>query len=262
MIIQYQRSVFVALWLLLLVTLEQVASFTSFATNRIEHSSRTSILKHQYVVVHDHPLSLPITRFAKVQYEPSIRSTTQLSMLSIKNVIATVLHHDPDDHHVMMAGSIWPILQKLFTAPMKFRLILHNIVSITEWQECILLPMLAFGITPLAKLYYRASCPKDRPMEEMKRFGIVAFLDQISKVALSVYVMDVISITLTTIGFTFAKQWRIAEVYAKFACTCCPKMAVLCMHLLMYNVISMSFLFLLPIQTLFMPCNDSYCTRS
>jgi hypothetical protein len=30
--------------------------------------------------------------------------------------------------------------------------------------------------------------------------------------------MDVISITLTTIGFTYAKEWRIAEVYAKFAC--------------------------------------------
>ena len=48
--------------------------------------------------------------------------------------------------------------------------------------------------------------------------GAVAVIDQISKVALSVYAMDVISITLTTMGFAFAKQWRIAEVCAKLAC--------------------------------------------
>ena len=53
----------------------------------------------------------------------------------------------------------------------------------------------------------------------MKRFGFVAFVDQISKVAVSVYVMDILSITLTTIGFRFPKMWKISEIYAKFACT-------------------------------------------
>jgi hypothetical protein len=108
----------------------------------------------------------------------------------------------------------------LITAPMKFRLIWHNIVSITEWQECILFPLLAFALMPVAKLYYKTIQHRHtRTMEGMKRFGVIAFIEQISKVALSVYLMDVISITLTSIGFTFAKEWKIAEVYAKFACT-------------------------------------------
>ena len=216
------RAASVAFGLFLCASLERVTAFTPFTPSILEHSSK-SYLINQHAIIHRYPVLLPTTgtsgRFSNVASEHPNQSMTQLSLFSIKNVIATALHHDPDDHHVMMAGSIWPILQKLFTAPIKLRLILHNIVSITEWQECVLLPLLAFGITPLAKLYYRASCANDRPMEHMKRFGMIAFIDQISKVALSVYVMDVISITLTTIGFTFAKEWRIAEVYAKFACT-------------------------------------------
>jgi hypothetical protein len=154
----------------------------------------------------------------KVSYQ---QVSTQRSLLSFQNVIATVLHHNPDDHHVAMAGTIWPIIHKLLTAPTKFRSIWHNIVSITEWQECILFPLLAFGLMPIAKLYYKTMIRKshNRPMENMKRFGVIAFIDQISKVALSVFAMDVVSITLTTIGFGFAKEWRIAEVYAKLACT-------------------------------------------
>lgn len=212
----HRRSVSYAVcWInmLLCVSINQVASFVPLTTNIFENK-RISSLNNRFDRINANPMNqLPTSTSI-----PS--STTQMSMFSIKNVIATALHHDPDDHHVMMAGSIWPILQKLFTAPMKFRLIIHNIVSITEWQECILLPLLAFGITPLAKLYYRSFCEKQRPMHVMKRFGIVAFIEEISKVALSVYVMDVISITLTTIGFTFAKEWRIAEVYAKLACKC------------------------------------------
>lgn len=60
----------------------------------------------------------------------------------------------------------------------------------------------------------------DEMYRTKKRFGVVAFVDQMAKVALSVYAVDVLSITLTTLGFAFCKQWRISEVYAKFACTC------------------------------------------
>jgi ribosomal protein S3AE len=54
----------------------------------------------------------------KVSYQ---QVSTQRSLLSFQNVIATVLHHNPDDHHVAMAGTIWPIIHKLLTAPTKFR---------------------------------------------------------------------------------------------------------------------------------------------
>ena len=201
-------SVTTWIFILLCMSIQQATSFAPYPPNIVEYKRNINLHQNQYARVATNHVVLPTP----------IHSATQLSMLSIRNVIATALHHNPDDHHVMMAGSIWPILQKLLSAPMKFRLILHNIVSITEWQECILLPLLAFGITPLAKLYYRVSGEKERPMHEMKRFGAVAVIDQISKVALSVYAMDVISITLTTMGFSFAKQWRIAEVYAKLAC--------------------------------------------
>jgi len=59
-----------------------------------------------------------------------------------------------------------------------------------------------------------------KELYHMKRFGVIEFINQISKVALSVYAVDVLSIVLTTIGFTFPIKWRISEVYAKVACTC------------------------------------------
>lgn len=170
------------------------------------------------------PASLPHSKMPNQSIFYSQMSTRR-SAISLRTVIATVLHHNPDDHHVAMAGTIWPILQKVFTAPMKVRLIWHNIVSISEWQECILFPFLAFALMPIAKFYYkRIQHRHTRSMESMKRFSVVAFIEQISKVALSVYVVDVISITLTSIGFAFAKEWKIADVYAKLACTyvsCC-----------------------------------------
>ena len=253
----HNRSASVAFWMLLCISLEQATSFTPF----------TCDLKNQHNIISNCPVLLPTTRFSNVLVEHRIPTSTQLSTFSIRNVIATALHHDPNDHHVMMAGSIWPILQKLFTAPMKLRLIIHNIVSITEWQECILLPILAFGITPFAKLCYRASGENERPMQDMKRFGIVAIIDQISKVALSVYAMDVISITLTTIGFTFAKEWRIAEVYAKFACTCIlpGTWYIFLFYFVHYGCRRdlISFIFTrLPLQIRSMPYSVSYCTRN
>jgi hypothetical protein len=215
-----RRPSSLTLWLCLgYVTLGQVTSFIPMTTTNVPKVSTNNVHRNQDSGDYSSVLTSPASMRSNHRHSQSSKSQRPLYMVSIQNVIATALHHDPEDHHVMMAGSLWPVLQKIFTAPMKFRLIVHNIVSITEWQECILLPLLAFGVTPLAKLIYRVSGENDRKMDDMKRFGIVSLIDQVSKVALSVYVMDVISITMSSIGFTFAKEWRIAEVYAKFACT-------------------------------------------
>jgi hypothetical protein len=205
----------------------------------------------------------------------TLASTTQLHGIlhpaMTETAVDGIFYHHHNAHHVTLAGSLWPTLQKLQIGPQKLKAIWTNIVHITDWKGLAVLALLAFGITPVAKyMYHRMnqrylqqlrlqedeasremngeisgaddrsfflSTAEDdddimaaqldaksgmRSMHQMKRFGTVAFIDQIAKVALSVYAVDVLSIMLSTIGFGFPKKYRISEVYAKLACTCIP----------------------------------------
>jgi hypothetical protein len=58
---------------------------------------------------------------------------------------------------------------------------------------------------------------KDKPFYRKKRFGVSKYITEVAKVALSVYVVDVFSIVLTTIGFQFPNKMHLTEVYAKCA---------------------------------------------
>lgn len=211
---------------------------------------------------------LPLTRLQGNILHPAVSDAVKSSSSSSAGVGGIVFHHH-NAHHVALAGSLWPVLQKLRLTPAKISAIWTNVAHITDWKGLAFLSTLAFGITPTAKyLYYRINKRKLqllreellengdlemagelddaddsrffstfesdgfhsalesggkntglRSMAQMKRFGAVAFIDQISKVSLSVYAMDVISIMLTTVGFTFPKKCRISDNYAKIACT-------------------------------------------
>jgi small-conductance mechanosensitive channel len=208
----------------------------------------------------------PASRYTKMA---STQLHTILHPAMTEAAVDGIFYHHHNAHHVTLAGSLWPTLQKLHIGPQKLKAIWTNVVHITDWKGLAVLTLLAFGITPVAKyMYHRMnqrylqqlrlqeeeasremngeiggaddrsfflSTAEDdddamaaqlgaksgmRSMRQMKRFGTVAFIDQVAKVALSVYAVDVLSIMFSTIGFGFPKKWRISEVYAKLACTC------------------------------------------
>lgn len=213
-------------------------------------------------VVVDAFSSSSISRHSRGKYEPTMAISTSPIMKSSSTPSRTSTslrllgsqHHRAaaalEDHSVTLAGSLWPVIQKFQIGPMKLREIFHSIQLITEWQEIIILPAVAFLFHPIMKyiivtnLRRRitnaavAAAEDDTMMDmdeivekemkhdlkkirkdEMSWYNLSYRIGEIGKVAFSVYVVDVISITLTTLGFTFPKTIQLSASYAKIACT-------------------------------------------
>ena len=154
--------------------------------------------------------------------------------------------------------TLWPIIQKFKIGPAKAKEIVANVVHVTDKEDILLLCFLAFLISPAAKLArgVLSTSPNEeagvvgvdndnttvdeqqqdtatttdrrkrtlakklvkKEFGELERFGILRFVHQFARVALAVYAVDVLSVILTTIGFTFPTKWHVAEGFAKAAC--------------------------------------------
>lgn len=101
-----------------------------------------------------------------------------------------------------------------------------NIIDITHWQDVVVLLVLAYVTLPIAKFSAnvrgaeeeeRALPATARPLEHLKRFAVSELVSGVAKVALSAYVVDVLCVALTTIGFGFPHHWDLSSVYTKTA---------------------------------------------
>lgn len=137
-----------------------------------------------------------------------------------------------------IAGRLWPAIQKFQLTKAKGKDIVNNVMEVTQWQDLVLLGALAFASMPIAYWSYQRKVDRDEeqtdmdeideilqekpellPFAALKRFGIAKLISQISKVALSVYAVDVLSVTLTALGFRFPEAWGVSALYAKLAYT-------------------------------------------
>jgi small-conductance mechanosensitive channel len=124
-------------------------------------------------------------------------------------------------HTTFLAGKVWPALRKFIIGPAKAREIVTNVLRITYWQDVAALLFLAYGSEWIARFVYPYLPERYRPTEEYEErdFGITAFLSEISRVSLSCYAVDILSATLSTIGFEFVQKWQVASTYSKMALT-------------------------------------------
>jgi small-conductance mechanosensitive channel len=111
-----------------------------------------------------------------------------------------------------LAGKLWPLLQKLKLGVTEFRSIGKAIRQVTDWQDVVVLVFLAFCTPFFSK--YRNHLANN---QDLQRFGVTKIVSDIGKVALSVYVVDVVAVVLTTMGFTFPRAWKVSEIYTKVA---------------------------------------------
>ena len=139
--------------------------------------------------------------------------------------------------------TLWPIIQKFKIGPAKAKQIVANVVHVTDKEDILVLCFLAFLISPAAKFareVLTSAAPDDGSSNEnedddrrkrtlaknlvkkefvhLERFGVLQFINQFARVALAVYLVDVLSVVLTTIGFTFPTKWQLADSFAKAAC--------------------------------------------
>lgn len=139
--------------------------------------------------------------------------------------------------------ALWPIIQKFKIGPAKAKEIVANVVHVTDKEDILVLCFLAFLISPAAKFARKVLLTTSTPDDEsdngdeedqrkrtlakklvkkelvhLERFGVLQFINQFARVALAVYAVDVLSVVLTTIGFTFPTKWQLADGFAKAAC--------------------------------------------
>lgn len=163
------------------------------------------------------------TMTAMIQQGASITTTTATSAAS----------------SLSLAGTLWPTLQKLHLSPTKLKLIYHNIKDITEWQEIVILPFIGFIFHPLCQYISYISYRIGQKQEELllsfdeymiqriknnesnilSWYNISNRIGQIGLVAFSVYIIDVISVIFTSLGFIFPNILQLSSSYAKVACT-------------------------------------------
>ena len=118
-----------------------------------------------------------------------------------------------------LAGKIWPALARFYITPAKAKLIVANVLEITNPSDIAVLCVLAFCVNPLARLYHDRWLPEDVEYQK-KRFGVANIISKIGRVALSVYAFDALCVALATLGFKFVDKWgSLANAYAKIIYT-------------------------------------------
>ena len=118
-----------------------------------------------------------------------------------------ISHNGPAHGTTLLAGKLWPLLQKLKLGVTEFRSIGKAIRQVTDWQDVVVLVFLAFCTPFFSK--YRNHLANN---QDLQRFGVTKIVSDIGKVALSVYVVDVVAVVLTTMGFTFPRAWKVSEI--------------------------------------------------
>ena len=107
-----------------------------------------------------------------------------------------------------IAGNIWPTIQKFKIGPEKANRIVTCILAVTDWRDLVLLCFFGFAAGPLAKYSlsrWRANTDEEEEVVEVpyhvsKRLKVARFVTEISRLALTVYAVDVLSVFFTTIG--------------------------------------------------------------
>jgi len=119
--------------------------------------------------------------------------------------------------------TIWPIIQKFKIGPAKAKEIATNVVHVTDWQDIVLLCFLAFATSPAAKYAYdklnlfteqeddeedqrkrtRAKKLVKKEIVELRRFGVLKFVNQFTRVALAVYAV------VLTLCRSFLPRWAL-----------------------------------------------------
>ena len=145
-----------------------------------------------------------------------------------------------------VAGRVWPFLRKLHLTPTKLRRIGRNIASMAHWQDVVILFLVAYGTLPFGRLVWEQWSQRQRQRQrqpepssegtlqasttasttvetnnrrrdwqQLKRRQVATLVSGAAKIALTVYVVDVVCVALTTLGFAFPTQWDLPSLYSK-----------------------------------------------
>ena len=122
-------------------------------------------------------------------------------------------------HRTFLAGNILPTLDKLILTPDKFRRIIATLGQVSDWQDVFFLLTLAYGIVPLFRLPFALFLRDKRNFEETGYHVVADLVQQVSKIALVCYVVDVLKVVIVEMGFEWDIIPHIPNLFARAAYT-------------------------------------------
>lgn len=119
------------------------------------------------------------------------------------------------------AGKLWPALQKFIITKAVARDIIANLRAAVQWQDLAIILFALYAPEYIAKWAYPYLPQRFRPTEEYqaRQFGITGILMEFAEISLTCYAVDVLSVVLTTLGFSFPTKWLLAESFSKISYT-------------------------------------------
>jgi small-conductance mechanosensitive channel len=123
-------------------------------------------------------------------------------------------------HRTFLAGNILPAMEKLILTPEKFRKICKTLGQVTDWQDFLFLITLAYGTVPLFKYPYTTLAKGNKkPFQKTGYFMVSHHFQQISKIALLCYLVDMLKVVIIEMGFTWGIIPVLPIVFARSAYT-------------------------------------------
>jgi small-conductance mechanosensitive channel len=131
--------------------------------------------------------------------------------------------------HSTLAGQISPVLKRFLISPAQVKVIWSGMTQVAQLSDLILLVVLGWGLVPLFRIPYEylpVVLHKDdgnkirRPFRKTKSFDVVETVSQVAKLALVVYVVDMLKIVLVGVGFSIPRGEHLTHAFSYILYTC------------------------------------------
>jgi small-conductance mechanosensitive channel len=122
-------------------------------------------------------------------------------------------------HRTFLAGNILPALDKLHINPEKFHRISNALAKVSDWRDFAFLITLAYAIDPALQFPYNLFSKKKKRYVDTVYHVVADHLQQVSRIALLCYLVDLMEIVVIEMGFKWDLIPRIPNLFAKSAYT-------------------------------------------
>ncbi len=120
------------------------------------------------------------------------------------------------EHEMLVAGNILAVVKKFMIGPDKLQQLRAALFHWMYLEDLCLIAFFGYAILPLAKLFYIVRRGKDNEEKfpESKSFRVAEIVSQLARIGGLVFAVDILSVTLKTLGFQFAVKHSLSQTTA------------------------------------------------
>jgi small-conductance mechanosensitive channel len=122
--------------------------------------------------------------------------------------------------HSTLAGSFKPAIRKLLVSKEEGKHLLQTISHMVHWEDLILILIAGWLVVPSMEFPYSRlpiNLHNNVPFRKTYLYAVANHLQQVAKIALAVYIMDIVQMFCVGVGFEFCKFSKFPHFFAQAA---------------------------------------------